>query len=213
MEAKDWIMTIAVMVSPLVALQVQKWIESWKEKRQRKLWIYMTLMTTRHATLSFDHVRALNMIDLEFYGCSEKEKAVRTAWKSYLDHLDSAPKGDDPTANALWSGKTTEFFANLLKVMGDCVGYDFDPVHIKKGIYAPKGHVDDEVEQRASRRLLFALLAGDRALKIHASLVPANEAAAKEGKDLLEAIKGVYEGKQAIRVSVENDGSGSGIVR
>ena len=47
METKDGIMTIAVLLSPLVALQIQKMIEAWKEDRQKKRWVYMTLMTTR----------------------------------------------------------------------------------------------------------------------------------------------------------------------
>jgi|WetSurMetagenome_2_1015567.scaffolds.fasta_scaffold1355444_2 hypothetical protein len=35
---------IAIVLGPLIALQIQKWIENWKEKKQRKLAIFKTLM-------------------------------------------------------------------------------------------------------------------------------------------------------------------------
>ena len=205
METRDWIMTVAVMLAPLVALQVQKVIEAWKEKRQRKRWVYLTLMTTRHAQLSFEHVRALNMIDLEFTKPSGAEAKVRTGWKTYLDHLASLPKEDDRPANAVWAQRKLELFTQLLEVMGQCVGYEFDPVHIQKGIYAPKGHVDDEFEQRATRRMLFELLLGNRPLKIHASLVPVDEAAGQEGKKFIQAIQEVYEGKRSLHIAIQKN--------
>src|ERR1043165_9106904 len=149
METKDWVTVAAALFSPLVALQVQKFLEGWKEKRKRKLNIYMALMTTRHATLSFEHVRALNMIDLEFNGSSDQEERVRIAWKRYLDHLASVPKEDDQPANVLWNENSKERLTELLQVMGECVGYKFDSVHLQKGIYAPRGHSDDEFERRA----------------------------------------------------------------
>lgn len=203
METKDWIMTVAVLLAPLVALQVQKLIEAWKEKRFRKLGVYLTLMTTRHATLSFEHVRALNMIDLEFRGSSETEARVRTAWRIYLDHLASAPKDDDKPANAVWNQKSSELLTELLQVMGICVGYEFDSVHIQKAIYAPKGHFDDELEQRATRRLLLGLLLGDRPLNVHAALVPVDDVAGAEGKKLLKNLSDVYTGKRPLHIVIE----------
>lgn len=49
-------------------------------------------MATRGAKVSPDHVEALNMIDIEFYGRrsgrrSRAEKSVVDAWKIYLDWL------------------------------------------------------------------------------------------------------------------------------
>ena len=212
METKDLIMTVAVLLAPLVALQIQKMIEAWKEVRQKKRWIYVTLMTTRHSQLSFDHVRALNMIDLEFTGSSEQDEQVRIAWKGYLDQLGVVPKDDDEPAMAVWDQQKTELFAKLLEVMGHAVGYKFDLVHIKRGIYAPRGHFNDELEQRATRRMLLELLTGNRPLKIHAALVPLNDAAGVEGKKFIQAIQEVYEGKRPLTITVakSDDEAGSG---
>jgi hypothetical protein len=213
MDNKDWIMTIAVLLAPLAALQVQKMIEAWKEVRQKKRWIYVTLMTTRHAQLSFDHVRALNMIDLEFTGSSNKDDQVRVAWKAYLDQLGALPKEDDQPAMAVWDQQKTELFAKLLEVMGYSVGYKFDLVHIKRGIYAPRGHFNDELEQRATRRMLLEMLSGDRPLKIHTVLVPLNEAAGEEGKKFIHAIQEVCEGKRSLNVTIAKSENDGGVVR
>ena len=213
METKDWIMTIAVLLAPLVALQIQKVIEAWKEVRQKKRWVYLTLMTTRHSQLSFEHVRALNMIDLEFTSSSENDEQVRVAWKAYLDQLGALPKEDDQPGMAVWDQQKTELFAKLLQIMGQAVGYKFDLVHIKRGIYAPRGHFSDELEQRETRRMLLELLQGNRPLNIHAALVPLNEAAGAEGKKFIQSIQEVYEGKRSLNVTIAKDGNDSGLVR
>ena len=199
-------MTLAVLLAPLVALQLQKIIEAWKEVRQRKRWIYLTLMTTRHAQLSFEHVRALNMIDLEFTKSTGKEAAVRTAWKTYLNYLADVPKDDDQPAMAVWTQRKLELFTELLSTMGNCVGYNFDPVHIQKGIYAPRGHFNDEMEQRETRQKWLEMLRGERVLKMQTSVVPANEAAAQEGKKFLQAMQSINElseGKRPLHVVLQ----------
>lgn len=73
MTISDILMIIAVLVAPFFAVYVQKKIETWKSQRDTKLWIFKTLMATRGATLSPQHVQALNMIDLEFSDKDKKE--------------------------------------------------------------------------------------------------------------------------------------------
>ena len=97
MDIKDWVTVIAVILSPLLAVQAQKMIETLREKRNRRIKIFKTLMSTRGERLSRDHVQALNMIDIEFYGRRffgirfqrRSEKAVTNAWKNYNDNLNS----------------------------------------------------------------------------------------------------------------------------
>ncbi len=54
----DWLMVVAVVLSPIIAVQVQKMIESFREKRGRKLQLFRTLMATRGSRLSPLHVEA-----------------------------------------------------------------------------------------------------------------------------------------------------------
>ena len=59
---------LAVLLSPLIALQVSDRLQQSRERRQRKVHVFRTLMATRAAALAPDHVQALNVIDVEFYG-------------------------------------------------------------------------------------------------------------------------------------------------
>lgn len=61
-------MIAAVILGPILAVQVQKRIEKLREKWGRKNHLFQILMSTRASRLSPDHVQALNMIDLVFYG-------------------------------------------------------------------------------------------------------------------------------------------------
>jgi hypothetical protein len=69
---KDWLAIIAI----ISALWIQSKLDERKETRKRRLDIFKTLMATRASVLSQDHIKALNMIDIEFYG-DKKYKKVR----------------------------------------------------------------------------------------------------------------------------------------
>lgn len=125
----DILMIAAVVIAPLAAIQVQKWLEIFREERGRKLWVFKTLMATRAANVSPEHVQALNMIDLEFR--EKRYKPVTDAWKAYLDHLTSFPK-EDETLQKRWDEKRIDRLATLLMKMGKSLGYEFDEVHVKK---------------------------------------------------------------------------------
>jgi hypothetical protein len=106
MKISDVLMLFAVLLSPLLAVQVQEWLEQFREKRIRKILIFETLMATRAAGLPPEHVRALNMIDLTFYGGvpnkrSKKDQQVLDAWKEYLDQL-STPYPEDRQIALNW---------------------------------------------------------------------------------------------------------------
>ena len=61
---------IVTLISPVVAVQVQKFIKRYTDRKTLKIDIFKQLMATRsqNARLSNEHVRALNMIDIAFYG-------------------------------------------------------------------------------------------------------------------------------------------------
>ena len=79
MSLTDALMVAAVLLAPLIAIQVSVFLEIRREKRQRRLKLFRTLMMTRAARLVPDHVNALNMIDIEFSGTDAKSKEVRAA--------------------------------------------------------------------------------------------------------------------------------------
>ena len=91
----------------------------------------------------------------------------------------------------------------MLAQMGKCLGYDFDPVAIRKGAYAPKGHADIEIEFQLIRSMLVELLAGTRSL--HVATVPDGEDATKNAERLRKAVFGVLEGRKHVQVHVTRD--------
>ena len=170
MTISDCAMVLAVIAGPILAVQAQKLIEAWKERRERKTWVFKTLMATRGSVMSPAHVQALNMIDLEFSAKTPKDKAVLEAWRLYLDHLKDCPRDfQDPNYQGLlaaWSLKSNDCLVDLLHWMGRALEYDFDKVQLKKGAYTPQGHADVEFEQSMIRRGTLDLLYRERALLV-----------------------------------------------
>ncbi|MBO4157710.1 hypothetical protein LH671_00350 [Enterobacter kobei] len=70
----------ATLFSPLIAVRVQKYLEKKSEKQTIKVKIFSQLMATRaiSSRLLPEHVQALNMIDLAFYGDIRRGKVKRS---------------------------------------------------------------------------------------------------------------------------------------
>lgn len=171
MSISDWLIIAAVLIGPILAVQVQKTIELWRDSKHKKLNIFKTLMATRGTKLSPAHVEALNMIDLEFAEKKSREKKVIEAWKIYRDHLYSLKTDhNDPNYNVklyAWTERSNELLADLLYEMANSVGYDFDKVHLKKGSYTPQGYADIELEQGFIRRSFVQLFLGNKSFPVH----------------------------------------------
>src|SRR5438067_9365814 len=77
---------IAIILGPILAIQVEKYLEDRRESRRRKITLFRELMVTRGSRLSARHVEALNGIQMEFHNEGEDKKVV-DAWKLYITHL------------------------------------------------------------------------------------------------------------------------------
>jgi hypothetical protein len=214
LDSRDWVLVIATIAGPILAVQAQKWIERLRESRNRKLWVFQQLMATRAARLSADHVQALNMIDLVFYGShyfgihrrSKSEQVVIDAWREYHDHLSTQV---DESAFVVWSTRREEIFVNLLFALAQDVRFKFDRVQLKKGAYSPQAHGDLELEQNMIRKLVLKLLSGDNALKMEVTSFPLNEDIANAQVTLQKAMSEAFTGNGALNVIVKNDGAAS----
>jgi hypothetical protein len=167
MSLTDVLMILATAVSPLIAVQVTRVLDDRNEVRGRKIQVFKTLMATRAYTLAPAHVEALNRIDLEFSTKQPVEKAVLDVWQQYLDHL-----GDKSMETPAWSSKRVDLLVDLLHVMGQVLGYDFNKTQIKNGTYAPVAHGRIESEQELVRQLTLELLQGKRSLPMCLTGVP-----------------------------------------
>lgn len=164
-------------------------------------------MATRAARLSPDHVQALNIIDLAFYGKrilgihrrSKKETAVLDAWHEYLDHLNTKYEED---SFSLWVTKGDELFVNLLFSLAADVGFRFDRVQLKKGAYSPIGHGELEFEQQQLRKRTIEILSGKQSLKMDVTSFPLNEDVLKSRLELQAKLAAALEGRGRLAVEV-----------
>ena len=156
LELRDWATIVAVLLGPILAVQAQKAVESLREKRRRKTFLFEQLMATRVSRLAPEHVRALNMIDLVFYGervlgiqrRTAKEQRVLDAWKEYHDHLNT--KADEGQLT-LWGAQGDELFTNLLFAVSQELAFKFDRVQLKRGSYSPIANGDNGVRHHKTR--------------------------------------------------------------
>lgn len=164
----DIAIVVAALLGPVLAVQAQKWLERRRDVKERRLAIFRTLMATRAAMLSPQHVEAINAVPVEFYGSSGKLKQINDVWKLYLDHHTT----DRPATDA-WAQKRLDLFQDMLHLMSQFLGYSFSKAQLARDIYSPRAHGDLETEQTIIRRGLVGLFKGDIALPLVVKEFPA----------------------------------------
>lgn len=167
LNLEDWLTVVsvlAILLSPIFALEVQKRLDDWRDRRERKMKIFRTLMTTRATQLAPAHVEALNSIEVEFYAKGGPEKRVLDAWRLYVNHLNQITGTGD--ALQRWVDKKSDLMVDLLYEMADSLGYDIDKVTIQKNVYYPRGFWDIESEQHALRKAALAVFSGDKPISV-----------------------------------------------
>ncbi len=168
MTLTDILMIAATALSPLIAVQVTRFLDDRNESRGRKLQVFKVLMATRAYTLSPAHVEALNRIDLEFSAKQPKEKTVLDIWQQYLDHL-----GNKDMDDQVWGTRRTDLLVDMLHAMAHSLGYEFNKTQIKNGTYSPVAHGRLESEQEKIRQMTIELLEGKRDLPMFVTNLPA----------------------------------------
>ncbi|WP_066962791.1 DUF6680 family protein [Microbulbifer sp. Q7] len=173
MTLSDYLMIGAVILAPLIAVQVSQYLQHRQSIRNERLKIFKTLMSTRATNLESSHVEALNMIDVAFYSKKSKDRNVVSSWRIYLDHLNDL---NYPKEN--WEPRRKELFVDLMHDMASSLGYDFDKSQIKNTSYYPGGHGELAGDQFLLRKGVLALLEGKISLPVKISDTGASEASA-----------------------------------
>lgn len=154
-------MIIAVLIGPVVAVQITEYLRRKNDNRNRKVHVFRTLMATRSATLAPQHIEALNLVEIEFFSIRKQDRKVVDAWKLYLAHLNDIhyPKNN-------WQARRADLLMELLYEMSIALDYGYDKAHIKSGTYYPSGYEDNEVDHLEMRKLLLEVLRGKRGLPV-----------------------------------------------
>jgi hypothetical protein len=182
LEGKDWAIVVATLVGPIAAVQAQKFVERARQRMRAKEWVFHTLMAYRGARMNPEFVRALNTINIAFYGHrrfgrmwrTKREQKVLDAWNQYMRHV-SQPAANDGWA--AWNATTDELLVQVLSTIGEQIGYEFDRDTLKAGNYTPQGQVDLEREWMLLRRGMIGVLDGRFAIPVELRTPPIAAAA------------------------------------
>lgn len=152
-----WAVVLSTFVSPVAAVSITLWNESRRSLRDRRLAIFRILMATRRAGLTPEHVGALNLVEVDFYGCSK----VQAKWSEYKGHLfRKAP------ADAEWLETRERLLANLLFEMGSVLKLNIPAMEIFKGGYAPSGWETRDAKQNEAIDYVLDLAKSKNAVPI-----------------------------------------------
>lgn len=173
----DWLIIAATLLSPVIAIQVQKLIERTAERRNAQQDIFRVLMATRATRLDAAHVHALNRIDLDFGTAGRRQNArereVINRWKLYADQLNATlpDKPTDAQAEA-WVQRADDLFIELLFALSTALGYSFDKVQLRRAVYRPIAHGLIEGRQEAIQLGIAGLFTGETTLPMRVTEFP-----------------------------------------
>jgi hypothetical protein len=68
---------VATFAGPVLAVVVTRHIDETRQRRARRMDIFRSLMGSRRTPLAFDRVRALNLVEIEFYGIPAVEASYK----------------------------------------------------------------------------------------------------------------------------------------
>lgn len=154
---------VAAIAGPAIAVWITRWSDDRKEIRARRMDIFRTLMRTRKMPVHYDHVGALNLVEVEFYN----EAQVIGAWKEYLKNLGENIPGDLPESELFnFRKKRDSLLTKLIYEISRVLNFRVDQLDILEGNYLPQGWNDEEWQQRTARGALLDVLSGRRALLV-----------------------------------------------
>jgi len=132
MTVAEWLTIVAIILGPFAAVGTQLWVQSYKAKKDQKLWVFNTLMGLRGNFVNETFVQAFNLIDVLFY----KDRDIRQKRKEFIDVVGVAA-GRDLTNPEVERCK--DLISEMLAKMGAKLGYAFDHTELKNAGYYPIG--------------------------------------------------------------------------
>ena len=131
---------IALIIIPVIAVAIGQKLQVCSQKRNDKMQIFKTLMTSRIFGWTNESVQAMNLIDVVF----ADDKAVRKQWKICFDKMCV----ENPTDTDLSKIKLER--EKLLEAMAKSLGYkDIITWESIQNPYIPKGMTDLIAQQQA----------------------------------------------------------------
>lgn len=174
-ETTSWLATVsgfelltfaAILLGPVLAILVARHLEAKKHERDRKMDVFRTLMRTRRAPISHDHVGALNLVEIEF----ANNAGVMTAFKNLISDFGAThtpkPGEDERVFQARIYGNRQKLLARLLHAIAGDLDFKIEQLEIFEGGYTPQGWHDVDWEQTQARRYLVDLASRKAAVPV-----------------------------------------------
>ncbi len=146
----------ATFLGPIFAVLVAKYNEERSSLKQRRLHIFRILIATRRIPVNPDHVNALNLIEIDFYGYKE----ILDQWKIYMDHLNQNESQEG------WNDKREKELSKLLCKIGKVLKYPLDSLETYNSGYAPGKWNYQEQKQEFIFEYIYKLSQGTNTLPI-----------------------------------------------
>ncbi|MGZ5911087.1 MAG: DUF6680 family protein [Reyranella sp.] len=138
MSNDTWAIVIATFMGPIFAVWIALWREERNDRRNRRFYIFRTLMATRKIAMSREQVDALNLVETEFQGVPK----VQAAYASYIRHLYTDVNSPD------WDERRQDHLARVLHHMSVEMGMPLSEADLRSGGYSPRGWtVRNDIEQ------------------------------------------------------------------
>lgn len=148
---------VAVVMGPILAVVITRIIDDQRAAKARKLDIFRSLMKTRRMPVHFEHVGALNLVEVEFI----EHREVIAAWKGYLTNLgEELPPIEQKDRYDSSIQKRNSLHTKLIHEISKVLKLGVEQLDILEGNYLPQGWHDDDWEQRLARRGLLNVLYG-----------------------------------------------------
>jgi hypothetical protein len=157
-----WAIVAATGLGPVLAVAVTLGYTYWREttgtKYNRRLNVFRTLMATRRAGISSEHVNSLNLVEVDFYGCD----AVEAEWKTYKNHLNDNKRPEDEA----WRRTKEKLLSKLLFEIAKVLKFDIPAIEIFEGGYAPGGWAHRDLRYTGALEYLHELREGTNTLPL-----------------------------------------------
>lgn len=194
MDNFDWVNVLAILLGPILAVQAQSFIENKREKKQRKLEILKTLIATKSQPQMYEHVRALNLINIEFYG----NKKVISAWEKYYNFLSNGK-----TETIEWHNEREDLLTKLLSEILEATRFKFNKSQL--ATYTPKAFFDTEISNNILKEKLKTVLSGETAIHMSVDSFPsAPQEILQNQNKLQKSLIDCLDGEKPIRIKIDN---------
>jgi hypothetical protein len=157
----DLVIAAATLIGPIAAVQITRLADRRRARDDEQRRIFSILMSTRAMFLDARHIESLNLVDVVFSSKTRSERAIRDAWRSYLDHLNTKQVSPE-----IWGQRRVELLTELLYAMGQHLKLDYDRIHIKNECYYPRGWGDAADENNKIRAWAARIAEGKVALPV-----------------------------------------------